>query len=179
MGQASFLNRSIDQIGYVVEDIEAAVRNYYEKFGIGGWHFYTYAPPLLRFINYYGKPVYYKTRIALGYFGDTRIELIQNIEGHTIYCDFIKEHGYGVQHLGIYVEDMQEAIKDAAVGGFTVIMEGGGFGLDGDGHFAYLDTEKTCGITYELIQRPKRRHEPDMIFPEELQFSQQPRNCRN
>ena len=167
MDQATFLNRSIGQIGYVVEDVDATVKNYYEKFGIGDWHFYTYAPPLLKFQNYYGKPIYYKARIALGYFGNTRIELIQNIEGHTIYTDFIKEHGYGVQHLGIYVDNMGEAIKDAARAGFSIIMEGGGFGLDGDGHFAYLDTEKLCGITYELIQRPLRRYEPESVFPKD------------
>ena len=165
MGHASFLNRSIGQIGYVVEDVEAMVRNYYEKFRIGSWYFYTYMPPLLKFQNYYGKPIYYKTRIALGYFGETRVELIQNMEGHTIYSDFINEHGYGVQHLGIYVENMKDALKDAAAAGYSVVMEGGGFGLDGDGHFVYLDTEETCGITYELIQRPKRRYEPEMIYP--------------
>jgi catechol 2,3-dioxygenase-like lactoylglutathione lyase family enzyme len=165
MAQASFLTRSIGQIGYVVENAEETVKRYYEKFGIGNWHFYTYAPPLLKFQNYYGKPIYYNARIALGYFGETRIELIQNVEGRTIYTDFIEAHGYGVQHLGIYVPDMREALRDAAAAGYSVVMEGGGFGLDGDGHFAYLDTEKDCGITYELIQRPKRRYEPDMIYP--------------
>ncbi|QQO09445.1 VOC family protein [Breznakiella homolactica] len=167
MKQAHFLNRSIGQIGYVVEDVEQTVRQYHERFGIGGWHFYTYAPPLLKFQNYRGKPIVYSARIALGYFGDTRIELIQNLEGRTIYTDFIEEHGYGVQHLGIYVPDMQEALEDAGAAGFSVVMEGGGFGLDGDGHFAYLDTEKQFGTTYELIQRPKRRHEPEMVYPKE------------
>jgi hypothetical protein len=165
MAKASFLNRSIGQIGYVVKNVEETVKEYHEKFGIGNWHFYTYAPPLLKFQNYRGKPIYYKARIALGYFGETRIELIQNVEGHTIYTDFINNHGYGVQHLGIYVPDMQEALRDAAEAGFSVVMEGGGFGLDGDGRFAYLDTEKDFGISYELIERPKRRHEPDMIYP--------------
>ena len=166
MLQASFLNRSVGQIGFVVEDLENMVRNYYDRFGIGSWYFYTYAPPLLKFQKYYGKSVYFKFRLALSNLGNTRIELIQNMEGQTIYSDFIKEHGYGVQHLGIYVDDMQEALKEAVAAGYSVIMEGGGFGLDGDGHFAYLDTEKTCGTTFELIQRPKRRHEPEMIYPE-------------
>jgi hypothetical protein len=163
--KAPFLNRSIGQIGYVVENLDATVENYYKKFGIGNWHFYTYAPPLLQFQYYYGRPVYYSTRIALGYLGETRVEFIQNLEGQTIYTDFIKEHGYGVQHLGVYVTDMKEALADAAKAGYSVIMEGGGFGLDGDGHFAYLDTEKDCGICFELIQRPKRRHEPEKIYP--------------
>lgn len=160
-----FFGYSVGQIGYVVEDVDTTIREYYEKFGIEDWHIYTYGAPLLKFMNYYGKPITYKTRIALGYFGETRLEFIQNLEGHTIYSDFIESHGYGVQHLGIYVPDIKVAIADVAKLGFSVVMEGGGFGLDGDGHFAYLDTEKSLGITYELIQRPLRRHEPESIFP--------------
>jgi methylmalonyl-CoA/ethylmalonyl-CoA epimerase len=44
-------------------------------------------------------------------------------------------------------------------------MEGGGYGLDGDGHFAFLDTEGLVGTMLELIQRPKRRREPHRVFP--------------
>ena len=163
--KASFLDLSIGQIGYVVQDVDAAVKAYYEKFGIGDWKLYTYGAPLLSFMNYRGKPIRYKARIALSYFGKTRIELIQNLEGKTIYTDFIEKHGYGVQHLGIYVADIQKELTAARKAGFSVVMEGGGFGLDGDGHFAYLDTEEVYGITYELIQRPLRRHEPEAVFP--------------
>lgn len=165
MNQASFLQKSIGQIGYVVEDVEQTISDYYHKFGIGDWKLYTYGAPLLSFMNYKGKPTQYKAYIALGYFGTTRVELIQNIEGHTIYSDFIEKHGYGVQHLGVYVQDIKHELNEAAKAGFSVVMEGGGFGLDGDGHFAYLDTEDVFGITYELIQRPLRRHEPEAVFP--------------
>ena len=44
-------------------------------------------------------------------------------------------------------------------------MDGSGFGLDGDGHYAYLDTEATFGIMLELIERPKGRVAPEKIFP--------------
>ncbi len=164
---ADFLNYSIGQIGYVVEDLYKTVKNYHENFGVGNWQIYTYGPPLLKFMNYMGKPVRYKSRIALSYFGNTRIEIIQNLEGKTVYSDFIEKHGYGIQHLGIYVEDIKEEIRKAEEAGFSVLMEGGGFGPDGDGHFAYLDTEKDHGITFELIQRPLRRYEPEDIYPAE------------
>ncbi len=36
-------------------------------------------------------------------------------------------------------------------------MDGAGFGPDGDGHYAYLDTEDLISTTLELIERPKRR----------------------
>ena len=44
-------------------------------------------------------------------------------------------------------------------------MDGSGFGLDGDGHYAYLDTEDRLGVTLELIERPKRRHQPEAVYP--------------
>jgi len=165
MKAASFLNRKVDQLGFVVKDINETIRNYYTYLGIGGWQIYTYGKPLLSFMKYRGKPIEYKAKIALSYFGETRVELIQNLEGKTIYTDFIEKHGYGLQHLGIYVTDITAGLAEAIGAGFNIIMEGGGFGLDGDGHFAYLDTEPYFGITYELIQRPLRRHEPEYVYP--------------
>jgi methylmalonyl-CoA/ethylmalonyl-CoA epimerase len=161
----SFLDRKVDQIGYVVESVDETVRNYHERFGIGDWKIYTYGPPLLRYMTRHGAPSSYSARIALSYFGESRIELIQNLEGDTVYSEFIQRHGYGVHHLGIYVPDIQAALHEAREAGIEVTMEGAGFGLDGDGHFAYLDTDSLFGTTYELIQRPLRRREPEAVYP--------------
>jgi hypothetical protein len=46
-----------------------------------------------------------------------------------------------------------------------MIMDGAGFGADGDGHYAYLDTEDLIGVTIELIERPKGRVEPEKTYP--------------
>lgn len=161
------LNNGIAQIALVVENLDQTVEHYWNIFGIGPWHFYTYKRPLLSMSRYYGKDVDNAIRIALSYFGPTRIELIEIKEGETLQVDFIKAHGYGVQHLGILVDDMQSALKEAREKGFEVIQEGSGFGPDGDGHYAYLNTEAKFGITYELIERPKRRHPPEKIYPAE------------
>ncbi len=160
------LQNGVAQIALVVKDLDQTVENYWQTFGIGPWHFYTYQRPLLSLIRYHGEDVDQSFRIALSYFGPTRIELIEIQEGDSIQADFIQAHGYGVQHLGILVDNMQTALQEARAKGFKVIQEGSGFGLDGDGHYAYLDTEDQFGVTYELIERPKRRHQPEKIFPE-------------
>jgi len=129
-------------------------------------HFYTYQRPLLNMIRYYGKDVDHAFRVALSYFGPTRIELIEVKSGDSIYADFNKEHGYGVQHLGVLVDDMDAALEEVKERGFKIIQEGAGFGPDEDGHYAYLDTEKLFGVIYELIERPKQRFPPEMVFPE-------------
>ena len=160
-----FLKSGIAQIAILVKDLEETVKNYWTMFGIGPWHFYTYAKPLVKQMSYYGHPAEYKMRLALSQIGPMRIELIEVKEGDSIYADFIKEHGYGVHHLGILVEDMNDALAQAYSAGFNMIQDGSGFGLHGDGYFAYLETKESLGVTLELIQRPKARVKPEKIYP--------------
>jgi hypothetical protein len=160
-----FLNNGIDQVAILVENLEEAVEKYCKLFGIGNWYFYTYGKPLVKKMSYRGKPCEYKMRIALSNFGPMRIELIQMLEGDTIYADFVRKHGYGVHHFGVLVKDMKSAIAQAEACGLKVIMEGSGFGRDGDGHYAYLDTEDKIGVTVELIERPRDRMPPEKIYP--------------
>ena len=165
-GKLPFLEKGIAQVCIIVPDIDKAVENYWKMFGIGPWHLYTYEKPLVKEMSYHGKPANYSIRVALSYIGDLRIELIQPLSGESVHADFVKEHGYGVHHFGILVEDMESAIAEAEAGGLTMIQDGSGFGLDGDGHYAYFDTEEKLGVTIELIERPKGRATPERIYPE-------------
>ena len=165
MKELPYLKEGIAQVAIIVKDLDQAVKHYWEMFGIGPWHFYTYGKPLVKEMTYYGKPAEYKMRIALSNIGALRIELIEPLEGNSLYRDFIREHGYGVHHLGILVKDMAKALADAEAHGLHMIMDGAGFGLDGDGHYAYLDTEDELGVTLEFIERPKGRVKPEKIFP--------------
>lgn len=159
-----FLKNGIAQVAIIVEDLEEAVENYWRMFGIDDWHFYTYGKPLVKRMTYQGQPSEYKMRIALSYLGPMRIELIEMVEGDTVYADFVKEHGYGVHHFGVLVENMQEAIDEAEAAGLAMTQDGAGFGRDGDGHYAYLDTEDKIGITIELIERPRGRVKPEKVL---------------
>ncbi|MDC7244638.1 MAG: VOC family protein [Sphaerochaetaceae bacterium] len=162
-----FLQDGVAQIAFVVEDLDKTVENYYRLFNIAPWHFYTYEKPLVSHMTRNGAPTDYAMRVALSYFGKMRIELIEQKKGDTVYKEFIENHGYGIHHLGVLVDDMEEAIALANEAGFNVTMDGAGFGLDGDGHYAYLDTEDSIGTTIELICRPKGRRVPEKIYPEE------------
>ena len=161
----SFLQRGVGQVALVVENLERTVEAYWKRFGIGPWHFYTYEKPLVRRMTRNGAPASYAMRVALANLGSTRIELIEQKSGDTVYAEFIRAHGYGLQHLGVLVDDMKAAIREAEAAGYRVTMDGAGFGPDGDGHYAYLDTEDGLGTTIELIERPRRRAPPEKIYP--------------
>ncbi len=160
-----FLKEGVAQVAQVVEDLDRTVEQYWTLFGIGPWDFYTYQKPLVSRMSYRGGPADYSIRIALSWMGKTRIELIQVLRGPTVLEEHIRKHGYGVQHLGILVQDMQGALALAREAGIEMIMDGSGFGADGDGWYAYLDTESRLGVTIELIQRPARRHSPEKVYP--------------
>jgi hypothetical protein len=163
-----FFTEGIAQIGMLVQNLEHTVEMFWKLSGIGPWHFYTYAFPLVKKMTYYGEPADYKMRVGLANWGTTRIELIEPLEGRSIYADFIAEHGYGFHHVGILVVDMESALQNAEAAGLRVIQDGSGFGLDGDGYYAYLDTERQLGVIIELIQRPKRRSPPEKIYPMDI-----------
>jgi hypothetical protein len=161
-----FLTRGITQVAWVVEDLDEAVEMHLRFFGIGPWHFYHYGPELLSMMRRNGVDCEYAMDAAVANAGATRLELVQPIRGDTVYHEFVRKNGYGkVHHFGLAVDNMQESIEIARRAGFSVTMEGSGYGLDGDGHFAYLDTEQTFGIAMELMERPKRRRQPWKIFP--------------
>jgi methylmalonyl-CoA/ethylmalonyl-CoA epimerase len=162
-----FLRDGIAQVAIVVPDLEQAVENYWRLFGIGDWHFYTYGKPLVKSMTYQGQASDYKMRVALSYLGPMRIELIEMVEGDTVYADFVREHGYGVHHFGVLVEDMDAAIAEAESAGLVMTQDGAGFGRDGDGHYAYLNTEDKIGVTIELIERPAGRMPPEKVYPPE------------
>ncbi len=162
-----FLQAGVAQVGVIVPDLDRAVEQYWRLFGIGPWHIYTYGRPLVRHMTYHGQPANYRMRLALGWLGSLRIELIEPLEGESVYAEFVRAHGYGVHHWGVLVEDMGIALAQARAAGLEMTMDGAGFGLDGDGHYAYLDTENVLGVTIELIQRPKRRVPPERVYPQD------------
>jgi methylmalonyl-CoA epimerase len=161
----SFLDDGVAQVAIIVPDVDEAVKHYHQLFGIGPWHIYTYGKPLVKEMTYHGEPTEYRMRVALSYLGPTRIELIEPLEGETVYADFVEEHGYGVHHFGVLVDDMAAALAEAEAAGLTMTMDGAGFGADGDGHYAYLDTEDELGVTLELIERPEGRVPPERVYP--------------
>lgn len=160
-----FVRDGIIQVGLVVENLEKSAGMWWTLFGVGPWKIYGYGRPLLKFLGYHGEPADFHFRIALAWIGPLCIELIEPGEGASIYHDFAREHGYGLHHLAAGVEDMQAAIAQAKAAGLAVTQEGGGQGLDGSGHFAYLDSDQHMDAIIELVEFPKLRVKPDKLYP--------------
>jgi methylmalonyl-CoA/ethylmalonyl-CoA epimerase len=156
--------RTVGQIGIVVSDLEATASRFSAIWGNGPWRCYTYGPELLSEQIYRGRSTPFSVRIALNS-AQPQIELLQPIAGPSVYHDWQQAHGEGVHHLAIHVESLDAAIDSMRDAGLELLQLGRGFGVDGDGGFAYFDTEHQLGVVLEAIELPAHRRDPELVIP--------------
>lgn len=161
---ATLVGRPVGQVGIAVRDLETSCRRYSALWQCGPWRIYTYSPAILTRQSYRGELSRFAVRIALNP-TTPQIELLQPLEGPSVYDDWLDRRGEGLHHLAAYVEDADEAIASLVAVGYSVIQEGRGFGVGGDGAFAYFDTEHDLGYLLEVVQPPKTRREPELVIP--------------
>lgn len=156
-GRLLALGLQIDQIGIIVSDLEDSVPAFAKSFGITAWQSWTYDGTSMSSSTFRGEPGDYAMKLALGGAGP-QIELIESVEGPSIYVEHLERHGCGIHHVGCRVDDLAAGIEQS---GYPVLQSGAGYGRDGTGGFAYLDTEKELQMIVELIEVPKERMEPE------------------
>ncbi|MHB0869427.1 MAG: VOC family protein [Chloroflexota bacterium] len=156
----------IGQVGFLVRDLQAAMERFWHDFGIGPWRVYTNSAPPLR-CSYRGRPSSYRMKVALAQSGPLVIELLQYLDGETIHREFLESGREGLEHLGIYVPNLEEALASLRQRGVKVLQSAWGIGAKGDGGYAFLDTEGSVGAIVELIQIPSERFPPEQIYPNE------------
>lgn len=108
------------QLGYVVRDIEAAMRHWIDVFGVGPFLFMekgTGRPPGRTV--YKGEETVVETRLAFTYMGDVQIELIEQVNAApSPYRDFLAAGREGLQHLGFWVPDYARACQTLEAAGY-------------------------------------------------------------
>lgn len=161
---AESLFKSVDQVAVVVGDIDRAMERYTEELGVGPWSVYTFSPDWIQ-MTFRGKEQGYTMILALTQVGDVMYELIQPVQGPSSYEEFMDERGEGLHHLGYFVDDIDEAIKEMEGKGFSVIQSGRGFGTAGDGAYAYFETEGALGHIIEAIEMPQAMPDPERTYP--------------
>lgn len=130
-------------IGYVTRDIERTLKNFQNFWGLES---FTKMVPNYFNKKYYGEPEDFKMQFAFSRAGNIVYELIQVLNGKTIYENFIKEHGEGIHHLGYEISDLSQWIGAYKKVGIEPIMSAERVGLK----FAYFNTPE---IIVELVER--------------------------
>lgn len=139
------------QIAIIVEDIEAAAREWSQLLNVP-------MPEITYFqtvetaspdVMYYGKNYKFGLKLASimapqGFI----IELHQILDDNpSTYNEFIKEHGYGVHHLGFAVGDRRDAVVNELIErGYPKRVE---HFYDG-GSWTLIDSEQSLGVNLNI-----------------------------
>lgn len=132
----------VRQNGYVVRDIEAAMKHWTATLGVGPF-FYIEKVPVEDF-RYRGEPSDAEFSVALANTGSLQIELIQQRnDAPSMYRDFLEAGREGLHHLAYWTRDFDKAMKELEPKGYAVGQSGQISGPTG--RFVYFDTETHPG----------------------------------
>lgn len=139
-----------DQIGVVVKNIDEVVEYYKNILGFG-----DFEQPEINYstIKYYGKEVDCDWKMAFCDLGGVELELIEPIQGPTIYHDFMEKQKEGLHHIGFIVNNYDEITSHIRETNIEIMQSGEGK----TSRFAYFDTQNPGGVIYEIIERKVER----------------------
>jgi len=83
--------------------------------------------------------------------GDTKIELLQSIEGNGVISKFIENHGEGIHHIAFEVPDIQAEIDRLKKEGFIILGDSPRRGADNK-LICFVHPKSTSGVLVELCQ---------------------------
>ena len=155
------------QVSVMVNSLEAAQKQFEKILGINAW------VPIgidtsagVEGATYYGEPVEHSATLAIGRRGEVCMELVQPLEGPTVYRDAIAKYGETMHHIMVTIcspEDHQVAIEKMAVEGVVVSQAAAIPPLMG---FGYFDGgKKMPGMFIEVIT-PLSDNWLEMMFPD-------------
>ena len=159
------LGRPVRQIALVVPDLEAAVRGYVDALGIGPWNVYTIGAPTMTGMTYRTEAADFRIRHALAFSGDVMLELIQPLEGRSIWQEYLDARGPSLHHIAFYVDDFGSADLAMREREWAPVQSGAGFGRSRDGEFTYYEHPTAVGIIVEVVKAPTERFPPELTFP--------------
>lgn len=125
----------IRQLGYIVTDIHAAMRQWLEGPGVG--------------------PFYYlENNGALAQSGGVQIELVQlRDDSPSFFHTFVGKFGEGLHHVAFWTEHFDAGVAAALARGYVELHRGTSLPGTPDSRFAYFDRGSTDGTAIEISER--------------------------
>jgi methylmalonyl-CoA/ethylmalonyl-CoA epimerase len=95
----------------------------------------------------------YNTKLAMFPVGESYIELLESDRAETETSKWISEHGEGLFHICLEVEDIEGALAELKAKGVKLIDEKPRIG-HANSRIAFLDPKSTNDVVIELVELP-------------------------
>jgi len=137
-----------DQIGIVVKDIEKAAEMYKTLFKFKGQINIVEQDAT---VNCRGEEGTYKMKKIMDFFGGKQLEIVEIVDaqGPNLYSEFLDEGREGLHHLGIYIKNGKDLIKEFKEKFNVEVIQVGKLGKL---TFTYLDTREILGYYIEFLE---------------------------
>jgi methylmalonyl-CoA/ethylmalonyl-CoA epimerase len=134
------------QVGFVVDDLEAAIARYELLFG----PFEIVEYGRIEGALFRGESSPYEIRIGVGYTGDLELELIEWVSSRTPHKEFLDAGRTGMHHLSFTVPDLDAVVERGRALGYQPIWY---HAMSDEIKYAYLERDGDP-LLIELTQRP-------------------------
>ncbi len=128
---------AIDHVGVAVEDIEAAVALYRDRFGMALVHRETVTDQ--------------GVEAALLDVGESHVELLAPLEADTAVGKFLARRGPGLHHVAYRVQSVEDTLAALAKAGMRLIDERPRTGIRGS-RVAFIHPSSTGGVLTEIVE---------------------------
>ena len=142
--------KKITQVAIVVKDLQMVAENYWNILGIGPWNIYAWEYPLVYNRTYHGKPAWAREKISHAQVGNVELELMEAVDGDSLYQDFLTEHGEGLHHLQFLVDDLDETVDILTKQGFPSLQSGCCGRTEYGCRYNYIDIKPLASI-WEVV----------------------------
>lgn len=145
------------QIGIVVRDVDAAVRQFEENYGIGPWRIDFFDRETFKGLKIDGEVATIQNKCAFCSAFGMEFELIEPITD-SVFKQWLEAHGPGIHHLAVVPRDGFDAAlaRHKALTGKDAWLRGQDdtVGMD----FAYLDLTDQLGFMLEMFNEDRSGH---------------------
>ena len=154
------LAREIHQVAIVVKDMWKTVQVYHEVLGWGPWNIYVCKPPRHTDTVVRGRLVHFTMQLAETQVGPVFFEVIEPLEGLSIYREFLEQKGEGLHHIACFnVDDLTGMLETFKRANVQVLMSGK---IDGV-RYCYMDTQPILKLIFETGDAGPAT--PDSTYP--------------
>ena len=142
------------QLGWIVRDVEAAMRHWTQVMGVGPFFYFEEPGPVI--CTYRGVRTDPLSSAGFAYSGDMQIELLQQRnDAATPYRDFLAAGREGVQHIAHYAHDFGAACRALEARGMEMAYKVELWGGDEIVHY-YEDPQNPWVMREVLAAHPVR-----------------------
>lgn len=131
--------KRVEHVAIAVKDLQAARRIFEEKLGL--------------VLEYEEDFPQYQTRIAMYPVGETYLELLQATSEASETARWIAQHGEGLYHICLEVEDIEAALAELRAREVGLLDQRPKVG-HGNTRIAFLDPRSTGNVLIELVEVP-------------------------